>query len=192
VKVAIIPARGGSVRVPRKNVRPFYGKPILHYSIEAAKKSLLFDRVIVSTDDEQIASVAKVAGAEVMMRPPGLEEVGTQEIGRLVVERLSDGQHVPKFACVVYATVPMLKPEDLIEGFHVMQTRHPLFAFSVGAAPLRDAGMFYWGEGWAFVARVPLVSPRSCMVPIPENRICDINTEGDWKLAEEMYARMAS
>lgn len=69
-KVCIIPARGGSKRIPKKNIKPFYGKPLIAYSIETAKQSELFDRIIVSTDDEEIAKIAKEYGAEVpFMRP---------------------------------------------------------------------------------------------------------------------------
>ena len=63
--LGIIPARGGSKRIPRKNVKPFCGKPILAYSIEAAKDSLLFDEIMVSTDDEEIAGIARQYGASV-------------------------------------------------------------------------------------------------------------------------------
>ena len=63
--LCIIPARGGSKRIPRKNIKPFMGKPIIAYSIEAALNSGLFDEVMVSTDDEEIANVAKKFGASV-------------------------------------------------------------------------------------------------------------------------------
>ena len=63
--IAIIPARGGSKRIPRKNIRPFFGKPIISYSIQAALKAAVFDRVIVSTDDPEIAEVGRTYGAEI-------------------------------------------------------------------------------------------------------------------------------
>ncbi|MEE2959299.1 MAG: pseudaminic acid cytidylyltransferase, partial [Myxococcota bacterium] len=73
--VAIIPARGGSKRIPRKNIRPFNGKPMIAYSIEAAKDTELFDRIIVSTDCPDIAKIAEGYGAEVpFMRPPELSD----------------------------------------------------------------------------------------------------------------------
>ena len=83
--VAIIPARGGSKRIPRKNIKPFAGKPIIAYSIEAALQSRLFDRVIVSTDDREIAAVAESFGAEVpFSRPPELadDHAGTSRCRR--------------------------------------------------------------------------------------------------------------
>lgn len=81
--VAVIPARGGSKRIPRKNIKPFHGKPLIAYSIEAALKSGLFEQVIVSTDDEEIAQIAQEYGAKVpFLRPKELADdyCGTQEV----------------------------------------------------------------------------------------------------------------
>lgn len=73
--VCIIPARGGSKRIPRKNVRPFHGKPLLAYSIDCARRAEIFEQVIVSTDDQEIADVARQYGAEVpFMRPQELAD----------------------------------------------------------------------------------------------------------------------
>jgi pseudaminic acid cytidylyltransferase len=184
VRLAIIPARGGSVRIPRKNIRPFFGKPIIAYSIELAKASRMFDEIIVSTDDAEIAKVANLYGADALIRPEGWDEIGTQEVAARVVEQLT----MPRHVCVIYATAPLLTVGDLENGWQAMREWHPLFAFSVGTEPLRDAGAFYWGEGWAFAKRVPLIGPRTAMVPIPESRVCDINTMEDWRVAERLYA----
>jgi pseudaminic acid cytidylyltransferase len=188
VRVAIIPARGGSVRIPRKNIKPFFGKPIIAYSIATAKRTGLFDRVVVSTDDDEIAAVARSCGAESLMRGPGLADVGTQRIGEDALERLAGDGPIATHACVIYATCPLMLPRDLEAGWEALRDRRALFAFAVGAEPLRDAGMFYWGEGWAFAARKELISPRTAMVPIPEERVCDINTPDDWRRAEIMFA----
>ena len=73
MNIAIIPARGGSKRIPRKNVKDFYGKPMIAWSIEAAKASGCFDKIIVSTDDQEIADIARQFGAEIpFMRPAEL------------------------------------------------------------------------------------------------------------------------
>jgi N-acylneuraminate cytidylyltransferase len=90
-RAAIIPARGGSKRIPRKNIREFCGKPMIVWSIEAALNSGCFDRVIVSTDDEEIAKVAKKYGAEVpFMRPADLSDghTGTIPVMRHAVDWL--------------------------------------------------------------------------------------------------------
>ena len=69
MRVAVIPARGGSKRIARKNIRPFVGKPVMAYSIEAAQSAEIFDKIIVSTDDQEIAQVAESLGAEVPFCP---------------------------------------------------------------------------------------------------------------------------
>ena len=88
--VAIIPARGGSKRIPRKNIKEFYGKPLISYSIETALASNLFDRVVVSTEDSQIASISESYGAEVQMRPKELSDdyTGTFEVTEYVLDNL--------------------------------------------------------------------------------------------------------
>ena len=78
MRVAVIPARGGSKRIPRKNIRDFAGKPIIAYSIDCAKQSGLFDRIIVSTDDEEIADVATRFG--VYYQPGEVAEDGSYDL----------------------------------------------------------------------------------------------------------------
>lgn len=199
MNVAIIPARGGSTRVPRKNVRPFFGKPILAYSIETALASGLFDAVFVSTDDDEIGRIAAQYGAPWLHRRAeyAQDQVGTQAVMRETLLSLEDGKldsvsYREPFthACCIYATVPMLTTGDLREGFRLLKKRVARFAFSVGSEPLRDAGMFYWGTARSFTEGYPHVSAESVMVPIPEERICDINEESDFLRAERMYAAL--
>ena len=182
--IAIIPARGGSRRIPHKNTKAFFGKPIIAYSIRTALESGLFEKVYVSTDDEVTASVAQYYGATAIMRHSfySRDEIGTQEVMQHVLHGL-DAQH----ACCIYATCPMLKSEDLHDGYRALKKRVARFAFSVGTHPLRDAGMFYWGTVKSFIEGHPLISQESVMVPISENRVCDINTIVDWEQAEAMY-----
>ncbi|WP_392886419.1 pseudaminic acid cytidylyltransferase [Pseudomonas migulae] len=129
--VAIIPARGGSKRIPRKNLKPFDGVPMIVRSIRVALESQLFDQVIVSTDDEEIADVARAHGAEVpFMRPAALADdfTGTAAV---IVHAL---KALPAFdyACCVYATAPLLQARFLRQGFELL-AQHPdkSFAFSV-------------------------------------------------------------
>lgn len=81
MKVAIIPARGGSVRIPRKNIKIFHGRPIISYSIDTAQRSGLFDAVYVSTEDAEIAAIARKYGAALIHRPPELAEIGAPDCG---------------------------------------------------------------------------------------------------------------
>src|SRR5688572_27060303 len=110
MNVAIIPARGGSTRILRKNIRMFHGKPIIAYSIAAAKESKLFGRIVVSTEDGEIGRMAEGYGAT--WYPRGLEltvdEVGTQEVARDVLAWLVEQNDIPEYACCIYATAPLM------------------------------------------------------------------------------------
>lgn len=144
-RVAIIPARGGSKRIPRKNIKLFQGQPMIAYPIRTALLSGLFDRVIVSTDDEEIASVARELGAEVpFMRPATLadDHAGTVEVIQHALRELAATGYHPEYTCCLYATAPLVLPEKLSEGFELLAA-HPEkdFAFTVTdfASPVQRA-----------------------------------------------------
>ena len=123
--VAVIPARGGSKRIPKKNIKEFFGKPIISYSIKAAIDSKLFDKVIVSTDCKNIAQVAINYGAEVpFMRPKELsgDFLGTHEVVGHALKRLEDFGDTVEYACCLYATAPMIQGSDLIKGYDLIKT----------------------------------------------------------------------
>lgn len=119
--LCIIPARGGSKRIPRKNVKQFLGKPILAYSIEAALATGLFDEVMVSTDDEEIAKIAKQYGAIVpFMRSEETanDYATTDDVLREVVTKYDElGVKFDNFCCI-YATAPMVQSKDIISAYH--------------------------------------------------------------------------
>jgi pseudaminic acid cytidylyltransferase len=134
LKVAVIPARGGSKRIPRKNIKPFAGKPIIGYSIEAAQGCGIFDRILVSTDDEEIAAVARNFGAEVpFLRPKPLADdfTGTNAVVKHAIGWLSDQGEEVDLACCIYATAPFLQPGFLAEGYRRLMASGGSFAFSV-------------------------------------------------------------
>lgn len=141
MKIAVIPARGGSKRIPRKNIKDFCGKPMIAWSIEAAKTSGLFDRIIVSTDDAEIAEVAKQWGAEVpFMRPDELSNdyAGTTEvISHATQWALEQGLDVDAVCCI-YATAPFVQVADLMRGLEVLESGDWAYAFTVTdfAAPI--------------------------------------------------------
>ena len=119
MNIAVIPARGGSKRIPRKNVREFAGRPILHWPVGRALASGLFDRVIVSTDDEEVAAAAEAAGADAPFRRPA--ELSDDHCGTLEViahaARWAAGTGWPVInICCIYATAPFTQPEDLAQG----------------------------------------------------------------------------
>jgi pseudaminic acid cytidylyltransferase len=133
--VAIIPARGGSQRIPRKNIRPFCGQPIIAYSIQAALQSQLFDQVIVSTDDKEIAEVARSYGAQVpFLRPKTLADnyTGTAAVMANAVNFLAEKSTLPDYSCCIYATAPLLQMEYLQKGWQELSSRtDKSFSFSV-------------------------------------------------------------
>lgn len=187
--IAIIPARGGSTRIPLKNCMDFHGKPIIQYSILTAQQSGLFDVIVVSTDHPKIAEAAHQVGAVVMWRPANLcqNEVGTQQVTAHVLEMFEGRQ--PDLACCIYPTAPLMTDTDLRAGRAALEEwpDHE-YAMSVGDNPLQDAGQWYWGRPRAFMNKKPLIGARTIMVRIPENRVCDINTAEDWARASDMYS----
>jgi pseudaminic acid cytidylyltransferase len=131
MKIAIIPARGGSKRIPRKNLRPFCGKPIIAYSIEAAKNSGLFDHVIVSTDDAEIMEVARAYGAETpFVRPKELadDHATTVPVIRHAVSWVQDNIGPVEHACCIYATAPFVQAASLISA-HDMLVQHAVTGY---------------------------------------------------------------
>jgi len=138
MKIAVIPARGGSKRIPHKNIRQFVGKPIIAYSIAAAKESGLFDGVVVSTDDPEIAEVACAYGAEVpFLRPKEIADdyTGTNAVVKHALEWFIGEGRAVRYACCIYATAPFVSPRYLSDGFHRLVARRSSFAFSVTRFP---------------------------------------------------------
>lgn len=134
MNVAVIPARGGSKRIPRKNIKQFCGRPIIAWSIDVAKQSGLFERIIVSTDDKEIAEIAKSYGAEVpFMRSVELSNdyAGTTEVIADAVSWMHEHSWHPEAICCIYPTSVFLLVNDLKKGFDVLSTGNWLYAFSV-------------------------------------------------------------
>lgn len=141
MKIAIIPARGGSKRIPRKNIKEFYGKPMIAWSIEAAKVSGLFDHIFVTTDDIEIAEVAKQWGAEVpFMRPAELSNdyAGTTEVIIHATQWVLDQGHNLEAVCCIYATAPFIQVADLKRGLDVLESGDWAYTFAATdyAAPI--------------------------------------------------------
>lgn len=138
MKVAVIPARGGSQRIPRKNIRPFAGKPIIAYSIRAALDARLFDRVLVSTDDEEVAAVAREHGAEVPFTRPAYladEYTGTNSVVKHALQWLREQGTPAARACCIYATAPFVTPRDLALAHELLIKSGKDFVFSVTTFP---------------------------------------------------------
>lgn len=134
MKLAVIPARGGSKRIPRKNIKTFGGQPMIAWSIQAALQSGCFDRVIVSTDDEEIAQVARAHGAEApFVRPPELSDdhTGTIPVVAHAIQWHNAHGQTATDVCCLYATAPFVRATDLQNGLHTLHTAQADYAFSV-------------------------------------------------------------
>lgn len=132
MKIAVIPARGGSKRVPRKNVKDFCGRPMIAWSIEAALESGCFDRVIVSTDDDEISEVAIACGADVpFRRPADLSDDFTPTIP-VVAHAIRWQQETAPVdrACCIYATAPFIRAGDLRAGLALLEEQEADYAFA--------------------------------------------------------------
>jgi len=134
MKLAVIPARGGSKRIPRKNIKPFCGKPMIAWSIEAARQSGCFNQVVVSTDDAEIAEVARQYGAQVpFMRPAELSDdhTGTTAVVAHAIDWFAARGQMPEQVCCLYATAPFVSVDDLRRGLAVLTETGSDYAFAV-------------------------------------------------------------
>ena len=124
MNIAIIPARGGSKRIPKKNIKHFLGKPIIAYSIQAAIRSNLFDRVVISTDSDEISKIAHTFGGETpFIRPDNLSDdySGTHEVIGHAVKSLEDDGCKLDYVCCIYPTAPLIQIEDIKKGFQLVK-----------------------------------------------------------------------
>jgi len=133
--VCVIPARGGSKRIPRKNIKSFLGKPLISYSIETALKSKLFDRVYVSTEDREIANIAQNFGADIIERPEDLADdfATTADVIGHAKEYLKAKDY--KYLCTIYPTAPLLQIKYLKEGFEKLKSGDAVYSFSATSMP---------------------------------------------------------
>lgn len=138
MSLCVIPARGGSKRVPRKNIREFCNKPMIFYAINAAQQSGLFTRVIVSTEDFEIAQIARNLGAEVpFMRPRELADDTTPTVPVIAdaISRLTSVGQLPKYTCCIYPCVPFLRIEDLKLALSILEKVDASFSFPITEYP---------------------------------------------------------
>lgn len=138
MKLCVIPARGGSKRIPKKNIRNFCGKPIIAWSIETVIRAGCFDKIIVSTDDNEIADVAKQFGAEIpFLRPKEIsdDKTGTNTVVRHALQYYKTLNKHFQYACCVYATAPFLEKKYLIQGEKIIKQPEVDYAVSITSFP---------------------------------------------------------
>ena len=158
--LAIIPARGGSKRIPRKNIRNFHGRPMLAWPLAVARSSGLFDSIVVSTDDEEVASIAIAHGAEVpFFRPPELadDHAGTESVVRHAIDWWEANRGPISLVCCLYPTAPFIRADDLRAARDLLVANPSLeyvisvttFPFTIFRALRRDSAGhlgFFWPE----------------------------------------------
>ena len=138
MRIAVIPARGGSKRIPRKNIKEFCGKPMIAWSIEAAIKSNCFERIVCSTDDEEIAAVANKYGAETpFLRPASLCDDYTATIPVIAhaIETLQQEKGSIDLVCCIYATAPFIQVIDLKNSLEQLEKEDANYCFAVTNYP---------------------------------------------------------
>lgn len=137
--VAVIPARGGSKRIPRKNIRPFLGVPLLTRTVEILRRTAVFDRIVVSTDDDEVVAIAEAAGAEAPFRRPAVladDHTGTRPVMIHAIEALemAGGQPLGP-VCLVYPAAVFARPDDLEGALALLLASDADFVFSATTFP---------------------------------------------------------
>ena len=166
MRICLIPARGGSKRIPRKNIRPFRGKPMIAWSIEAAHASGCFDQVLVSTDDDEIAALARTHGAQVpFLRPAHLSDdhANTKDVMAHALDWIEQQGIRCDALCCLYATAPFVQPEDLWRSLQLLKDSRPgtvVFAATSFPFPIQRA-IHIDSEGYSAMFQPDCFSSRS-------------------------------
>lgn len=166
--LAVIPARGGSQRIKDKNIRPFLGKPMIEYAIQATLQSRVFDRVIVSTDSEKIQEIALRAGASVpFIRPENLADhhTGTHAVTEHAVATLKAAGENYDCVCCIYATNPLLQPQSIIDGFELLQQSQCEHVVTVTHFDFPIQRGLYERSGWVTPINSEMMASRSQDLP---------------------------
>ena len=214
--ICVIPARGGSQRIPGKNIKPFRGKPIIKYSIEAAQKTKMFTSVVVATDSQEIKDYVQYTGAMIYDRLP---VDGNETMADFLYDYLMAMGIQFRHICMLYAPVPTITPTLIQEGFDRIywgdfDTVFPVYqatgyiekAMSLknGKVSMRfpeyeftntqdcepayfPAGMFFWVNVERFLKQKSFFTANSYGIEIPYMQVSEIDTPEDWEEAELKY-----
>lgn len=170
--IAIIPARGGSKRLPRKNIRSFLGRPIIHYTIEAAQQSGLFDKVVVSTEDAEIKNCVDGMGCDIHHRSPELatDTATVIDVLKAVLNHYGKIDREFDYLCCLYPTAPLRDAHDIQNAYHLMLSKQadycqavtdyyysPFFAFN-----LKEDGRIE--KRWPELAKLPSLEKPKVVV----------------------------
>ena len=133
MKIAVIPARIGSKRIKKKNIKILNGKPLIYYSIEAAKRTRIFDKIYVSTDSEEIKKISKRFGAEVPFKRPNKlsdDYTSTKDVIKHTINWCEANKIYPKYVCCIYPAAPFINYKNIIKSYQLLKKNNYNFIFS--------------------------------------------------------------
>lgn len=192
--IAIIPARAGSKRIPRKNAKEFKGQPLFLWAAQAAADSGVFDKIVISSDDPEILLKGNYQGFYTEYRLP---EFCTDHVQLDQVMQIMAAQHADDL-CLVYCN-PFTRAANLRDGFKMFVDRDCVHVTAMSprrtassALEWVDAGQFSYGKNWAWAHGGLEYGPECSRIAIPSETNVDINTPEDWALAEDLWDRIVS
>jgi len=181
--IAVIPARGGSKRLSRKNIYPLLGRPMIFYAIEACKKSKHIKRVFVSTEDEEIKKVSKRLGAEIIDRPEYLSEdhIWTQDVLKHAAQAIMERGIKYDILVRIQANSPMVEPEKIDEAIEKLRKNNLWEVFSVDKDGIEDAAIHVLRRNVAFQ------NSFSVYKAVISTDYMDVHTKEDIEKVEEIF-----
>ena len=213
MNIAIITARGGSKRIKNKNIKNFFGKPIIAYSINLALKSKIFKEVIVSTNDKKIMQISKKYGAKVLFkRPNNLSKNGVPIVDVIshALKKISKKNLKPSFVCCIFPVSPFITKKILVSSYNTLKKKKLNYIFPVTrktysnqnklyiykkkisknkkkSQTFFDAGQFYWGSETAWKKKLNIFGLNSGIMYLSSKKFLDVNNMKDWKILEKNY-----
>lgn len=181
--ICLIPARGGSKRIKRKNVREFCGKPLIYWTIKQAQDSGVFDDILVSTEDREIAQIARQYGAIVIPQPMASDTSTNVDVIKWVVDK-----YIIDSIMLLQCTSPLRTPENIREAAGYMRMNQSLVSvYNPLDGVYLQNGAIYAASG-PFIKRTGrLYDDSSFLYLMGQENSVDIDTEVDWKIAEGLF-----
>ena len=192
--IAIITARGGSKRIKNKNIINFYGKPIISYSILAAKKSKLFDKIYICTDSKKIKKVSTRYGAKFIsyrLKKLSDDHTGTYDVIKNFIKK---NKIRSKYICCIYPTAPLMQPTDLKKGLNLLKKNQDQYIYSANTYKKKyvDSGQFYWGTLHTWKKKKNILNKNSIKLKILNKYAHDLNTYDDLKILKSKKKKILS
>ena len=215
MNIAIIPARGGSKRIKNKNFKNFFGRPIITYSIDLAKKSKLFSEIIVSTDNKKIMEISKKQGATILFKRPkhlSKDNVPIIDVIAHSIKKLRKLKLKPSNVCCIFPISPLITENTLKKSLQILKNKKLNYVFPVTKNTYSnqnqlfvsknktllknkqenkffDAGQFYWGRTKAWEKKLRIFSSKSGIIELNSKKIIDVNYISDWNKLKKVFKK---